>query len=441
MTETPRSSTISPKLSRIAEMAKAASQVALTALAHFIDGPWLREAYARTRKSGATGVDGQTASSYAEDLESNLQSLEARLRSETYRAPAVRRVHIPKGNSGETRPIGIPTFEDKVAQRAVAMALEAVYETEFLDCSYGFRPGRSAHQALESLLQATMTMKGGWVLEIDVRKFFDTLDHGHLRRILRRRVRDGVLLRTIDKWLKAGVMEGVVLSMPEAGSPQGGVISPLLANVYLHEVLDAWFHREVLPRLKGRAHLVRYADDAVMVFEVESDARRVLDILPKRFGRYGLTLHPTKTRLVPFRRPRLGDGPKSARWAAFDFLGLTHVWGRSRRGRWIVKRRTANDRFSRSLTALRTWCRDHRHEPVVEQWRMLVAKLRGHYGYFGIRGNSRQLQRYREAARRAWQMWLSRRSQKSRVPWPRMAALLRRFPLPPARLLGAARAT
>jgi group II intron reverse transcriptase/maturase len=231
MTETPSSTNISTKLDRIAEQARQAPELAFTTLAHHIDIDWLREAYRRTRKDGATGVDGQTAAEYAANLESNLQSLLDRAKSGTYRAPAVRRVHIPKGDGSQTRPIGIPTFEDKVLQRAVAMVLEAVYEQDFFDGSYGFRPGRSAHQALEVLQHEAVCMAGGWVLEVDIRKFFDTLDHAHLRELLRRRVRDGVLLRLIGKWLNAGVMESGELSYPDAGTPQGGVVSPLLANV------------------------------------------------------------------------------------------------------------------------------------------------------------------------------------------------------------------
>jgi group II intron reverse transcriptase/maturase len=256
------------------------------------------------RKNGATGVDGQSAEDYAANLEGNLQSLLDRAKSGTYQAPPVRRVHIPKGSGSETRPIGIPTFEDKVLQRAVAMVLEAVYEQDFLDCSYGFRPRRSAHRALEALQHQAVVMGGGWVIELDIRKFFDTIRHDHLREFLRHRVQDGVLLRLIGKWLNAGVLEDGCITRPEEGSPQGGVISPILANVYLHEVLDVWFDREVRPRLSGKAHVFRYADDAVLLFANEIDARRVLAVLPKRFGRYGLTLHPEKTRLLEFWGPQ-----------------------------------------------------------------------------------------------------------------------------------------
>jgi RNA-directed DNA polymerase len=330
MTETPGSSTISTKLERIARLAREAPTMAFTTLAHHIDVDWLREAYRRTRKDGAPGVDGQTAEQYAANLEENLRSLLERAKSGTYRAPPVRRVHIPKGSGAETRPIGIPTFEDKVLQRAVTMVLEAIYEQDFLDCSYGFRRGRSAHHALETLQNQAVWMPGGWVLEIDIRKFFDSLDHKRLVEILRRRVLDGVLLRLIGKWLRAGILEDGGITYPEAGSPQGGVISPMLANIFLHEVLDTWFDREVTPRLSGMAHLIRYADDAVLLFAKEGDARRVLAVLSKRFEKHGLALHPDKTRLIEFRRPDRhppSDGDATGRPGTFDLLGFTHYWG------------------------------------------------------------------------------------------------------------------
>ncbi len=315
------------KQQRIAELAKQSPQMGFTSLNHHLDLIWLVEAFNRTRKSGAPGVDGQTADDYGLNLLDNLESLRDRAKSGAYRAPPVRRVRIPKGTGSETRPLGIPTLEDKVLQRAVVLALEPIYEQDFLNCSYGFRPGRSAHQALQAVWQQVMDLGGCWLLEVDIRKFFDTLDHAHLRELLRQRVRDGVLLRLIDKWLSAGVLEGMELTYPEAGTPQGGVISPLLANVYLHYVLDVWFEAEVKPRLKGRAFLVRYADDFVMGFACEADARRVLDVLPKRFGKYGLTIHPDKTRLVPFlrppRRPAAAGSASAPPPGSFDFLGLT----------------------------------------------------------------------------------------------------------------------
>ena len=433
MTETSSSLDISTKLERIVKLATDLPDVPLTTLAHHIDAAWLHEAYRRTRKDGARGIDGQSATQYAEHLEGNIRSLLGRAKTGIYRAPPVRRVHIPKGDGSQTRPIGIPTFEDKVLQRAVAMVLEPVYETSFHDCSYGFRPGRSAHQALDALRDAMMAMHGGWIVEVDIKKFFDTLDHRWLQQIVRQRIRDGVLLRLIGKWLNAGVVEGLVLSYPEEGTPQGGVISPLLANIYLHEVLDEWFVRDVRPRLKGRATLVRYADDFVFVLEQKIDAERILDVLPKRFGKYGLTLHPDKTRLVPFQRPLLTDRGGGPGPGTFDLLGFTHHWARSRKGNWVVKRRTATDRFSRALHRFREWCRNHRHDPVKAQHRTLVRKLVGHDNYYGVTGNVDALSRLHQQVKLIWWKALNRRSQRA-FPWRVMAALLSRLPLPRGQL-------
>ena len=425
---------ISTRIERIATLAKQAPHMSFTTLAHHIDMDWLHEAYRRTRKDGATGVDEQTAAEYATKLEGNLRSLLDRAKSGTYQAPPVRRVHIPKGDGTKTRPIGIPTFEDKVLQRAVAMVLEAIYEQDFLPCSYGFRPRRSAHDALNALRNQLMTMHGGWVLEVDIEKFFDTLDHRQLRELLRRRVRDGVLLRLIGKWLHAGVLEEGAVTYPDAGTPQGGVISPLLANIYLHEVLDAWFEGVVKPRLRGHAFLSRYADDFVVLFAHREDARRVLDVLPKRLGKYGLTLHREKTRLVEFRRPKKVQVDDDDRPGTFDLLGFTHHWSRSRNGNWVVKLRTASSRLSRALTRARQWCREHRHHEVRWQWQVLVAKLRGHYGYFGVTGNMRALERFRYEVVLAWSKWISRRSSRKRRGWS-CAHLLQRYPLPEPRIM------
>lgn len=432
MSERPSSRNVSTKLERIAELARNMPHVALTTLAHHIDLDLLHEAYRQTRKDGAAGVDGQTAEQYAKELEQNLQSLLDRLKSGSYRAPAVRRVHLPKGDGKSTRPIGIPTFEDKVLQRAVAMVLGAVYEQDFLPSSYGFRPGRSAHQALGDLWQQATEMQGGWVLEADIRSFFEALDHGHLRRFLDRRVRDGVLCRVIDKWLKAGVLEEGQLTRPKGGSPQGGVISPVLANLYLHAVLDEWFENEVKPRMRGQARLFRYADDFVILFARKDDAERVLAVLPKRLGRYGLRLHPDKTRIVRFRRPSpRRSSERHTRPGTFDFLGFTHHWGRSRKGRWVVKRKTARDRMRRAVRAANLWLKRHRHMPIADQHRMIVRKLRGHFNYYGLTGNSRCLSSYRFRVLRLWRKWLSRRSQKGGMSWQRFQHLLQRYSLPP----------
>ena len=441
MAETSGSTTVSTKLGRIAKLAREMPQAALTTLAQHIDIDWLRAAHRRTRKDGATGVDRQTAYEYAKNLEENLRSLLERAKSGSYVASPVRRVHIAKaGDGSQTRPIGIPTFEDKVLQRAVTMVLEGVYEQSFLDCSYGFRPGRSAHQALRVVQGQTVKMAGKWVLELDIRKFFETLDHCHLRNIVRKRVRDGVLLRLIDKWLKAGVMEDGAIKYPEAGTPQGGVVSPILANIYLHEVLDEWFMRQVAPRLVGRAVLIRYADDAVIIFEQEEDAQRVLGVLPKRLAKYGLTLHPEKTRLIDFRRPDRRAGASSgnrgtrSRPGTFDLLGFTHYWAKSRKGYWVVKQKTARDRLQRALKRVADWCRRHRHEPVREQWTALKRKLLGHFGYFGITGNYQALCSFWFRVIGVWRMWLSRRSQRASTSWEGMKRLLERYPLPQPRI-------
>jgi len=430
------STNVSTKQERIAALAKQSPQMAFTSLAYLMDIDWLKEAYRRTRKDGAVGVDGVTAEEYEQDLEGNLQRLLNRVKSETYRAPPVRRVHIPKGGSTtETRPIGIPTLEDKLLQRAVIMLLEPIYEHDFLDCSYGFRPRRSAHDALNSFRDQLMDCRGGCVLEVDIRKFFDNLDHGHLRTFLQLRVRDGVLLRLIGKWLKAGVMEDGSVSYPDSGSPQGGVVSPLLSNIFLHYVLDLWFDQDVKPRLRDRAFLIRFADDFVIGFRDQRDAQRVMEVVPKRFGKYGLTVHPTKTKLVPFRPPSstTNDGEPTDRPGTFDLLGFTHYWDRSRRGYWVVKLKTAADRFSRAVRSIDSWCHTNRHLPLREQQQKLNQKLRGHYAYYGVTGNSSALSRFLHEVERRWRKWLLRRNRNRTLNWDLFRRLLQRFPLAPVR--------
>lgn len=434
MPGTPRPTSVSTKQQRIAELAREMPETALTSLSHHIDLDWMREAYRRTRKDGAVGIDGQSAKEFEANLEGNLEGLLNLAKSGRYRAPAVRRVHIPKGDGSKRRPIGVPTFADKVLQRAIVMLLEPVYEQSFLDCSYGFRPGRSAHHALQALWDGMMRMGGGWVLDVDIQSFFDELDRRQLQQILGQRVTDGVVRRLVGKWLNAGVMEEGRMQRLDSGTPQGGVISPLLANIYLHEALDLWFEREVLPRMRGCAFMVRYADDTVLCFEREDDARRVLDVLGQRLERFGLTLHPEKTRLVRFTRPsgKGGGRPRDEppRPGTFDLLGFTHYWARSRKGRWVVKRRTSRKRFSRALRQLARWCRMARHLPVREQHRLLVQKLRGHFAYYGITGNADALARFRFQVSKIWRKWLDRRSQRARMSWDRFKRLLQRYPLP-----------
>jgi len=425
---------LSTKRQWIAELARSKPNTALFLLHHVIDLEWMQEAYRLTRKDGATGIDGVTAAEYEANLRANLADLLERIKSGRYKAPPVRRTYIPKAD-GSQRPLGIPTFEDKLAQRAIVMVLEAVYEQDFRSCSYGFRPRRSAHAALR-VLHGALTRQGQyWVLDVDIRKYFDSIPHYHLRAFLDQRVTDGVIRRMIDKWLKAGVLEDGLLQLATDGTPQGGVISPLLSNIFLHHVLDEWFEDTVRPRLKGPATLVRFADDFVMTFKNHHDAKRVLDVLGQRLVRYGLMLHPDKTRFIDFRPERQGGTHPDCKGPPFDFLGFTHVWGKSQGGKNVVRQRTAKSRLGRALVAVNDWCRRNRHQPLRAQHARLSAKLKGHYAYYGITGNMQQLGRYFRQATRAWKKWLERRTRAQPLPWDRFAALLARHPLPRARII------
>lgn len=425
---------LSTKRQRIAELARSKPGTALFLLHHVIDLEWMQEAYELTRQDGASGIDGVTAADYEVNLEANLLDLLERIKSGRYKAPAVRRAYIPKAD-GTQRPLGIPTFEDKVAQRTIAMVLEAVYEQDFRTCSYGFRPGRSAHQALEALFGALVWQRQHWVLDVDIRKYFDSIPHHRLREFLDQRVTDGVIRRMIDKWLKAGVLEDGLLRLATEGTPQGGVISPLLSNIFLHHVLDGWFEDEVRLRLRGRASLVRYADDFVMTFETHHDAERVLEVLGKRLERYGLTLHPDKTRFIDFRPQRRGGTQPGCKEPPFDFLGFTHTWGKSRRGKDVVRQTTAKNRLARALAEISDWCRTNRHRLPSWQHQSLSAKLIGHMAYYGRTGNIRQVSRYRQQVIKLWRKWLERRTRAKRLTWARFNAFLHRHPLPRARII------
>lgn len=421
---------VSTKRERIAALARQSPTMALTSLNHHLDEEWLRYAYELTRKDGAVGIDGQTAQDYAVHLEENLRDLLERIKSGRYQAPPVRRVEIPKAD-GSKRPLGIPTFEDKVAQRAIVLLMEPIYEQDFQDCSFGFRPGRSAHQALRHLRSRIMENNGRWVLDVDLRRYFETIDHGHLRDFLAKRVVDGVVRRMIDKWLKAGVLEGAQWSRSDRGTPQGGVISPLLANVYLHYVLDDWYEQEVVPRMKRATTLVRYCDDFVLVFDDFLDCVRVQRVLGKRLARFGLSLNLDKTLTVDFRFKR-PDGKRhpATQATSFTFLGFLHVWGKSRRGKNVIYQRTAKDRYARALRSIHLWCRKNRHWPLVKQHAMLTRKMRGHYAYYGITGNGKRLRWYAHQVQRIWRYWLTRRTRGWRLRWDRFQRILDRYPLP-----------
>jgi group II intron reverse transcriptase/maturase len=410
------------------ERAKRDPQVCFTSLAHLLDEQALKRAYDRLRKDAAVGVDGITKEQYGQELERNVSDLHERMRTMRYRHQPIRRVHIPK-DKGKTRPLGISSVEDKMVQGALSEVLEVIYEPVFFDGSYGFRRGRSAHDALRAL-DRVLQSEVSWILEADISSFFDSIDRTMLMEMLRERVVDKPFLRLIGKCLHVGILDGEEYTAPDVGTVQGSVLSPMLGNIYLHHVLDVWFERDVRPRLQGQAHLIRYADDFVIAFEKEEDAKRVMAVLPQRFGRFGLTLHPDKTRVVPMGRPpsdqTQGKGP-----ATLDFLGFTVYWRRSRTGRWVPSFKTRRARLQRALQSVADECRRHRHKPVKEQHAGLKRRLVGHFNYFGVNGNIRSLRKLVHGAERLWRKWLRRRSQRTRLTWERFkATVLRAFPLP-----------
>ena len=425
-----RSQTVSTQLQEIAQEASQHPEWVFTTLAHRIDVGFLYEAYTKLNKKGAPGLNKVTAAQYRENLDQNLIDLHERLKGGRYTAPPVKRVWIEKEN-GKKRALGIPEFEDKIVQRAVEMLLSAIYEGEFYDFSHGFRKGRSQHKALHELREQCHRININWLLTADITGLFDNINHDTLRELIKRRVNDGGILRLIGKWLNAGVMEEDRLEYPDKGTPQGGVISPLLSNIYLHYVLDDWIVREVGPRMKGKYFIIRWADDFLIGFENKSDALRVKEVVPKRFDRYGLELHPEKTSLEYFAKPP-NKVPGEPRRGTFDFLGFTHYWGRTRKGFAVIKKKTAGKRLRGFLKKMWSWCKEKKHDPIEEQWQTLKAKLRGYYQYFGVRCNYKALEVVYEHTEKAWRYWLSRRSQRKEVS---IAFLQETFPLPKPRIV------
>ena len=419
---------------RIRQVAKEDKEIRFTALLHHVyDITALREAYRSLKRDAAPGVDGQTWRTYGEQLETNLEELSGRLRRGAYRAKPVRRVYIPKGDGGQ-RPLGVTTLEDKLVQRALVMVLNCIYETDFLGFSYGFRPGRGAHHALDALCVGIERKKVSWVLDADIRGFFDAIDHEHLVRLIEHRVADRRIVRLIQKWLNAGVLEDGKRIRSEGGTPQGGGISPLLANIYLHYVFDLWVH-DWRRHAKGDVIVVRYADDFIVGFQHEQEAKRFLTDLRERLAAYGLELHPDKTRLVEFgaraasNRKRQGRGKPET----FDFLGFTHVCGKTRRGRFTVKRRTARKRMQAKLRMLKVELRRRWHAPVPDVGRWLGSVVRGHTNYYAVPQNFPCVAAFREQVIWLWMRALNRRSQKANVTWPRMRRLVRAW-IPPVRI-------
>lgn len=417
------------ELSRIAELARQDAGRTFCSIAHFLTKEALWGAFASLRKDAAAGVDGVRYAEYEEHLVENVCKLHGKLKGKTYRAQPLRRIYIDK-EDGRKRPISIPSLEDKIVQRAMVELLNAIFEQDFLDCSYGFRPGRSAHDALDEVGRVLCRKPTEYVLELDICSYFDSIVRKQLMEMVERRVSDASILRLIGKWINVGVVDDGRLLESETGTGQGQIISPLLANLYLHHVLDVWFEEQVKPRLKGHAHEIRYADDALLCFQYREDAQRVLEVLPKRFAKYGLTLHPEKTRLVEFGRRAHGQAKRlKTKTATFDFLGLTHRAATSRNGKFTVHVGTMKKRLRRGLTAVADWCQRHRHDPVEYQQRMLNAKLRGHYQYYGRPTNYRSLWKFFRAVRRLWRTWLNSRTRGRHLSWETYAKLLTRFPL------------
>ena len=419
-------------LARVNVAARKAVQTRFNALLHHVDVEALERAFRRQKRQASAGVDGITVADYEQNLEANLQDLCARVHTGRYRPQPVRRVYIPKADGGR-RPLGVPTLEDKIVQGAVAEVLSAIYEVDFLGFSYGFRPGRNPHQALSSLHTAIMSQRVNWVLDADIRSFFDSVDHEWLLRMLAHRIADPRVLRLGRMWLEAGILESGEWFETDKGTPQGAGISPLLANVFLHYVLDLWVHQWRSRHARGRVSIVRYADDFVMGFESAADARQMPADLKERLARFGLSLHEDKTRLIEFGRlPALARRQRGERRpGTFAFLGFTHYCGWTRDGRFIVKRKTQSQRLTRKLKALRQEASRHMHAPLAEQHRWYSSVLRGHYGYYGVSHNFPALSAFHGEVRRIWLRCLRRRSQKARcLNWDRFRAMLERFPLP-----------
>ncbi len=424
---------VQTKLERIAEQAQSYPSMVFTTLFYHIDVEFLAEAFRQIKKNKSAGVDKRTAREYRIELRQNLEKLHASLQDRSYKVQPVKRVWIEKGG-GKKRPIGIPALEDKIVGRAVSMLLEAVYGNDFYPYSHGFRKGHSQHAAIKELRDQCRGNNIRWIVDADVSEFFDSIDHKMLREFLTKRVNDGRIRWIIDKWLKVGVYERGQVRGTQRGTPQGSVVSPMLANIYLHHVLDEWFTNEIQPRLYGRSFIIRFADDFIIGCENERDTQRIMKVLPLRFGKYNLKIHPEKTVLVDFSNP--DSEKKSGNKTTFDFLGFTHYWGKSRNGNWIIKRKTASKRLVRSMRSIREWCKKSRHWSLPEQWRILCSKLRGHYNYYGIRGNYKMLVLVYKHTIRVWKKWLSRRSSKGRLSWRKFwIKIFSLFPLPEPKIV------
>jgi group II intron reverse transcriptase/maturase len=396
---------------------------------------FLRGCYGALGKEKAPGIDGQRWQDYGRHLAANLTDLVGRLKARRYYPQPVKRVYIPKSGKG-TRPLGIPAIEDKIVQRGIVRILQAIYEVDFCECSYGFRPGRSCHQALKAVNDTIMTRPIHYVIEADIQGFFDHVSHDWMMAFLQVRIRDSSLLRLIRRFLKAGYMASGHWCATDEGTPQGGPLSPLLANLYLHYVLDLWFERRVRPRVAGDGHLVRYADDFLVLVQYHDSAERIEKALRQRLAKFGLTLHPSKTRTISFGRyERENARRQNRRPHTFAFLGFTHYCGVNRQGRFLLGRKTARQRFARACRDLAFWFKGVRPLPMKQWWPVLAAKLRGHYQYYGVSGNGRAVRTFDYVVKRLLYKWLNRRSQCTSFTWKQLNAYLVRYPLPRPRIV------
>ena len=419
------------KLALISRRARQDSKFQFTSLAHLLNTEFLRECYLSLGKEKASGIDGKSWHEYGEQLDENLEDLVQRLKAKWYKPLPARRVYIPKNNK-EYRPLGLPAIEDKIVQKGIARILEAIYEADFMDFSYGFRPKRSCHQALKALNDTIMFKPVSYVIEADIKGFFDNVSHSWMMRFLEVRIRDSSLLLLIRRFLKAGYMESGKLIRSEHGTPQGGNLSPILANIFLHYVLDLWFAKRVKPNVNGRCYIVRYADDFICMVQYQQSAREIEMMLRERFAEFGLTLHPEKTRTISFGRFERDNAKRQGRRPnTFDFLGFTHYCGHSRKGKFLLGRKTSRKKFVRACKQINAWLRAIRSViSIKEIWRILSSKLRGHYNYYGVSGNSRMLAEFGYVTIRAVMRWLNHRSQRQSFTWKQLNRYLAHYRLP-----------